>query len=82
MVKGAARSADPASSSSTPAAVPTMQAGQNASDPLTLLNSHRGFGQMAGFNPFADMGLNTADPNMVISSRCIVCDGNLTFVLL
>ena len=36
-----------------------MQAGQNPSDPLTLLNGYMGQGLMAGFNPFADMGLNT-----------------------
>jgi ubiquilin len=42
-----------------------MQAGQNPSDPLTQLNTHRGFGAMAGLNPFADMGLNPNDPNMV-----------------
>ena len=42
----------------------TMQAGQNPHDPLTLLNSHLGFGAMAGVNPFAELGLNTNDPNM------------------
>jgi hypothetical protein len=42
-----------------------MQAGQNPHDPLTQLNSHMGFGAMAGLNPFADMGLNPNDPNMV-----------------
>lgn len=42
-----------------------MQTGQNPHDPLTQLNSHAGFGAMAGLNPFADMGLNQNDPNMV-----------------
>ena len=42
-----------------------MQAGQNPHDPLTQLNSHQGFGAMAGFNPFADMGVNPNDPNIV-----------------
>lgn len=45
-----------------------MQTGQNPSDPLTLLNSHMGFGAMAGFNPFAEMGVNQNDPNMVCIS--------------
>ncbi|KAJ7227144.1 ubiquitin family-domain-containing protein [Mycena pura] len=66
MVKGAARSG--ASTSSQPAApqqLPAMQAGQNPHDPLTLLNSHQAFGAMAGLNPFADMGLNPNDPNML-----------------
>ncbi|KAJ7104200.1 hypothetical protein B0H15DRAFT_14058 [Mycena belliarum] len=67
MVKGAVRSGA-ASTSSQPAApqqLPTMQTGQNPSDPLTQLNSHAGFGAMAGFNPFADMGVNPNDPNML-----------------
>ncbi|KAK7033132.1 ubiquitin domain-containing protein DSK2 [Favolaschia claudopus] len=67
MVKGAARSGA-ASSSTQPAApqpLPTMQTGQNPHDPLTQLNSHLGFGAMAGLNPFADMGLNQNDPNML-----------------
>ena len=69
MVKGAAR-AGPAGTgaggaSSTPQPLPTMQAGQNPHDPLTQLNGPMGFGLMAGFNPFADMGLNPNDPNMV-----------------
>jgi ubiquilin len=69
MVKGAARSNNSSSgSSSTPQPLPTMQAGQNPHDPLTQLNSHMGFGAMAGLNPFADMGLNPNDPNMV----CVV----------
>lgn len=42
-----------------------MQAGQNPSDPLTLLNSHMGHGLMAGFNPFEGLGVNPNDPNMV-----------------
>jgi ubiquilin len=61
MVKGVARSGE----SSTPQQLPVMQAGQNPSDPLTQLNTHRGFGAMAGVNPFSDMGLNPNDPNMV-----------------
>ncbi|KAF7374889.1 Ubiquitin domain-containing protein DSK2 [Mycena sanguinolenta] len=67
MVKGAARSGA-ASTSAQPAApqpLPTMQTGQNPHDPLTQLNSHLGFGAMAGLNPFADMGLNQNDPNML-----------------
>ncbi|KAJ7158797.1 hypothetical protein C8R46DRAFT_1110329 [Mycena filopes] len=66
MVKGAVRSGG-ASTSAQPAApqqLPQMQTGQNPHDPLTLLNSHAGFGAMAGLNPFADMGLNQNDPNM------------------
>jgi len=42
-----------------------MQTGQNVHDPLTQLNSHLGFGAMAGLNPFGEMGLNHNDPNMV-----------------
>jgi ubiquilin len=42
-----------------------MQTGQNVHDPLTQLNSHMGYGLMAGLNPFADMGVNPNDPNMV-----------------
>ncbi|KAN0073117.1 hypothetical protein V8E55_012257 [Tylopilus felleus] len=66
MVKGASRSAPASGSTSAPPSqqIPAMQAGQNPSDPLTLLNSHMGFGAMAGLNPFADMGLNQNDPNM------------------
>ncbi|KAJ7637722.1 hypothetical protein DFH06DRAFT_1219063 [Mycena polygramma] len=66
MVKGAVRSGN--ASTSQPAApqpLPTMQTGQNPHDPLTQLNSHMGFGAMAGLNPFADMGLNPNDPNML-----------------
>jgi len=55
------------SSNSTPQPLPTMQTGQNPHDPLTQLNSHTGFGAMAGLNPFSEMGLNTNDPNMVRS---------------
>lgn len=44
-----------------------MQAGQNPSDPLTLLNGYMGHGLMAGMNPFAEMGVNQNDPNMVRS---------------
>jgi len=62
MVKGVARSGD---GSSTPQRLPAMQAGQNPSDPLTQLNTHRGFGAMAGLNPFSEIGLNPNDPNMV-----------------
>ncbi|KAG6380565.1 hypothetical protein JVT61DRAFT_4928 [Boletus reticuloceps] len=66
MVKGAARSAAASTSSSAPPPqqIPTMQAGQNPTDPLTLLNSYMGHGLMAGFNPFAEMGVNQNDPNM------------------
>ena len=64
MVKGAARSG-PSAQPAAPQQLPTMQAGQNPHDPLTQLNGPMGFGLMAGFNPFADMGLNTNDPNMV-----------------
>jgi ubiquilin len=45
-----------------------MQSGQNPHDPLTQLNSHMGYGAMAGLNPFADMGVNPNDPNMVRSA--------------
>ena len=67
MVKGVARSnASPSHSSATPSsALPTMQAGQNPHDPLTQLNSHLGYGALAGFNPFAELGLNPNDPNMM-----------------
>ena len=70
MVKGAARAAPASGASSTPQPLPTMQAGQNPHDPLTQLNGPMGFGLMAGFNPFADMGVNPNDPNMV-SARVI-----------
>lgn len=70
MVKGAARSGGDSSGAGSGAGaaaqqLPTMQAGQNPLDPLTQLNSHRGFGAMAGVNPFAEMGVNPNDPNMV-----------------
>ena len=67
MVKGASRAAGSSSSSTPPAGqpLPTMQTGQNIHDPLTQLNGHQGFGAMAGFNPFAQMGVNANDPNMV-----------------
>lgn len=65
MVKGVSRSAASTSQSAPPQQLPTMQAGQIPTDPLTVLNGPMGHGVMAGFNPFADMGLNTNDPNMV-----------------
>ncbi|KAI5119312.1 hypothetical protein M0805_004556 [Coniferiporia weirii] len=69
MVKGAARpggtSAGSSGAGAAPQQLPTMQAGQNPSDPLTLLNGPMGHGVLAGFNPFADMGLNQNDPNMM-----------------
>ncbi|EIW87458.1 hypothetical protein CONPUDRAFT_116729 [Coniophora puteana RWD-64-598 SS2] len=73
MVKGVARSAGAPSTAPsagvtqpTPAQqLPTMQTGQNPHDPLTQLNSHLGFGAMGSFNPFAEMGLNPNDPNMM-----------------
>ncbi|KAK0421540.1 hypothetical protein EV421DRAFT_1747781 [Armillaria borealis] len=64
MVKGVARG-NASSSAAAPQPLPTMQTGQNPHDPLTLLNSHLGYGAMAGINPFADMGLNQNDPNML-----------------
>ena len=70
MVKGVARSSAGTSGSSTtnqPQQLPTMQTGQNVHDPLTQLNSHQGFGLMAGLNPFGEMGVNPNDPNMVCS---------------
>ncbi|KAJ8588413.1 hypothetical protein M405DRAFT_819729 [Rhizopogon salebrosus TDB-379] len=67
MVKGVAQSnpSNPQSTSSPSTALPTMQAGQNPHDPLTQLNSHLGYGALAGFNPFADLGVNPNDPNMM-----------------
>lgn len=67
MVKGVSKSsaASSSGSTSTPQQLPTMQTGQNVHDPLTQLNSHMGFGAMAGLNPFGDLGLNPNDPNMV-----------------
>ncbi|KAG2116306.1 hypothetical protein BD769DRAFT_1485851 [Suillus cothurnatus] len=69
MVKGVARSnvSGSQASSATVPPLPTMQAGQNPHDPLTQLNSHLGYGALAGFNPFAEMGLNPNDPNMMQS---------------
>jgi len=64
MVKGVSRSGS-SQQSSTPQPLPNMQTGQNPHDPLTQLNSHLGYGAMAGFNPFQDMGLNPNDPNML-----------------
>ncbi|GJE89549.1 ubiquitin domain-containing protein [Phanerochaete sordida] len=64
MVKGVSR-APGQTSQAAPQPLPTMQTGQNPNDPLTQLNGHRAFGAMAGFNPFAQMGLNTNDPNMM-----------------
>ncbi|KAI0776334.1 hypothetical protein BD413DRAFT_528502 [Trametes elegans] len=66
MVKGAAR-AGPSAQPAAAQQLPTMQAGQNPHDPLTQLNGPMGFGLMAGFNPFAEMGLNPNDPNMMQS---------------
>ena len=60
MVKGAARPAAP-----PPSQITSMQSGQNPHDPLTMLNGPAGHGiAHAGFNPFADLGLNIRDPNM------------------
>ncbi|KAG1839175.1 hypothetical protein C8R48DRAFT_741747 [Suillus tomentosus] len=69
MVKGVARSNISGSqTSSVPVPpLPTMQAGQNPHDPLTQLNSHLGYGALNSFNPFAEMGLNPNDPNMMQS---------------
>ena len=70
MVKGVARpngSSSTSGATAAPQPLPTMQTGQNVHDPLTQLNGHQGFGLMAGLNPFADMGLNQNDPNMVRS---------------
>ncbi|KAI0066737.1 hypothetical protein BV25DRAFT_1972571 [Artomyces pyxidatus] len=69
MVKGAARTSAPSSSAqpATAQPLPSMQTGQNVHDPLTQLNGHMGYGLMAGLNPFAEMGLNQNDPNMLQS---------------
>ncbi|EGN93572.1 hypothetical protein SERLA73DRAFT_97505 [Serpula lacrymans var. lacrymans S7.3] len=68
MVKGVSRSgASSTQQAASSQPLPTMQAGQNPHDPLTQLNSHMGYGLMAGLNPFADMGLNPNDPNMLQS---------------
>ncbi|KAI0348207.1 hypothetical protein BDW22DRAFT_1350375 [Trametopsis cervina] len=65
MVKGASR-AGGSQAAAAPQPVPQMQTGQNPNDPLTQLNSSRAFGgPMAGFNPFAQMGVNPNDPNMM-----------------
>ncbi|KAF8206422.1 hypothetical protein K438DRAFT_1963471 [Mycena galopus ATCC 62051] len=79
MVKGAARSGTASTSAqpTAPQALPTMQTGQNPHDPLTQLNSHMGFGAMAGLNPFADMGLNANDPNMVHDEQPTVPAANV-----
>lgn len=63
MVKGVSRPGG--SQPAAPQPLPNMQTGQNPNDPLTQLNSSRAFGAMAGFNPFAQMGLNPNDPNMM-----------------
>jgi len=65
MVKGVSRSGGSSSQPSAPQQLPAMQTGQNPHDPLTLLNSHLGFGAMAGLNPFAELGVNPNDPNMI-----------------
>jgi hypothetical protein len=65
MVKGAPRQATSPTGASTSQPLPAMQTGQNPHDPLTLLNGPMGHGVMAGINPFATMGLNPNDPNMV-----------------
>ena len=66
MVKGVARSSGTSSTTAAPPQqLPTMQTGQNVHDPLTQLNSHQGFGAMAGLNPFPELGVNPNDPNMV-----------------
>ncbi|KAG8901413.1 hypothetical protein FRB99_005324 [Tulasnella sp. 403] len=64
MVKGVARTQP---ESSTPQRLPSMQTGQNPSDPLTILNTPMAHGALAGFNPFAEMGMNPNDPNMFTS---------------
>lgn len=66
MVKGAPRSAtSPSQQPSQPPLPSSMQAGQDPQDPLTQLNSHLGFGALAGMDPFAGLGVNANDPNMV-----------------
>ena len=76
MVKGAAKNNSGTSSTTGGAAtspsasqaprLPTMQAGQNPTDPLTILNGPMGHGILnSSFNPFADLGVNPNDPNMV-----------------
>ncbi|KIJ22606.1 hypothetical protein M422DRAFT_276936 [Sphaerobolus stellatus SS14] len=63
MVKGAAHN-NVTASTSTPQPLPAMQAGQNASDPLTLLNSYMGHVAMAGVNLSAGLGFNPNGPKM------------------
>jgi ubiquilin len=70
MVKGAPKGPGESSSGTSgtaPQQLPNMQTGQNVHDPLTQLNSHLGFGALnqLGPNPFASMGLNANDPNMM-----------------
>ncbi|KAH7100150.1 hypothetical protein BKA62DRAFT_707761 [Auriculariales sp. MPI-PUGE-AT-0066] len=71
MVKGNPRPlggssfAGPAAAAAGAPAVPAMAAGQNPADPLTQLNGPMGHGVMAGLNPFAGMGVNPGDPNMM-----------------
>jgi ubiquilin len=75
MVKGAVRSTTASSAQApTPQPLPNMQTGQNVHDPLTQLNSHMGYGLMAGLNPFADMGINPNDPNMVCLVPSFPCN--------
>lgn len=77
MVRGVSRSSgtvDQSSAAGPPPRLPTMQTGQNPSDPLTILNTPAAHGLMAGFNPFADMGLNPNDPNMVCPSMRAVAE--------
>jgi ubiquilin len=88
MVKGAARSGGggggPSASQTPSQQLPLMQTGQNPSDPLAQLNSHQGFGAMAGLNPFGDMGLNQNDPNMVRRTLLLSappCSSNTDFLL-
>ena len=66
MVKGAARTETPSGPTAAPPRLPSMSTGQIPSDPLTQLNGPMGHGLLTNaFNPFADMGLNTSDPNMM-----------------
>ncbi|KAF7973568.1 hypothetical protein HWV62_14838 [Athelia sp. TMB] len=65
MVKGVARSAASTTSTAPSQPLPAMSAGQSPLDPLTALNTPAGFGALAGANPFASMGLNPNDPNML-----------------
>ncbi|KIJ36550.1 hypothetical protein M422DRAFT_34228, partial [Sphaerobolus stellatus SS14] len=63
MVRDAARN-NATASTSTSQPLPAMQAGQNPSDPLTLLSSHMGHVAIAGVNLSAGLGVNPNDPNM------------------